>query len=301
MDRSKGLSRRLVLLGSAGLFVLAGSPCRLGGCRRRPDTRIDSDTGWAPSGAGPMPPSASSVTAWTRPPTAIAAPASANGTTSNTRENNAPPPPTASARTLITNAQYAAFRRGHRAPGARCGRGDLESYRLIHPYERTRRHAWSGGQPPAGRADHPVVLVSHGDARAYADWLSAETGLTWRLPTWREWEKAARGSDGRIFPWGDDWDPARLNSHDQGPFDTLPVGSFPDGRQPLRPAGRGGPGLRMDGERDQTRALRGARRLLGRFRLRRLPPRRPPQPPARPQAHPGRLPASEIVLVVEGN
>jgi formylglycine-generating enzyme required for sulfatase activity len=70
-----------------------------------------------------------------------------------------------------------------------------------------------------------VVLVSHADAKAYAAWLSAETGLSWRLPSEREWEKAARGSEGWRFPWGDDWDPDRLNSHDGGPFDTLPVGS----------------------------------------------------------------------------
>ncbi len=115
------------------------------------------------------------------------------------------------------------------------------SYGLIHPYARTRRHAWIGGEPPEGRPDHPVVLVSHDDARAYATWLSEVTGLTWRLPTWQEWEKAARGLDGRVFPWGDDWDPARLNSHDEGPFDTLPVGSFPEGASPfglLDPAGQ---------------------------------------------------------------
>ena len=135
-------------------------------------------------------------------------------------------------RTLITNAQYAAFvtATGHRVPDvdAETWRG----YRLIHPYERTRRHAWVDGTPPPGRENHPVVLVSHDDAEAYAAWLSAETGRTWRLPTELEWEKAARGPDGRIFPWGDTFDPALLNSHDAGPFDTLPVSSRPAGASP---------------------------------------------------------------------
>ena len=135
-------------------------------------------------------------------------------------------------RTLITNAQYAAFveATGYRAPDV-----DPETwkgYRLIHPYARTRRHAWAEGRPPPGRETHPVVLVSHGDAVAYAGWLRSQTGRPWRLPTELEWEKAARGPEGRIFPWGDEFDPARLNSHDSGPFDTLPVGSFPAGDSP---------------------------------------------------------------------
>jgi formylglycine-generating enzyme required for sulfatase activity len=144
-------------------------------------------------------------------------------------------------RTLITNRHYQDFvaATGHPVPDV--DEATWRSYGLIHPYARTRRHAWIGGEPPEGRPAHPVVLVSHDDARAYATWLSEVTGLTWRLPTWQEWEKAARGLDGRVFPWGDDWDPARLNSHDEGPFDTLPVGSFPEGASPfglLDPAGQ---------------------------------------------------------------
>ena len=144
-------------------------------------------------------------------------------------------------RTLITNRLYAAFveATGHPAPDV--DPRTWAGYGLIHPYERTRRHAWRDGRPPPGREDHPVVLVSHGDAQAFAAWLSAETGRLWRLPTVLEWEKAARGGDGRRFPWGDGWDPARLNSHDRGPFDTLPVGSFPEGASPyglLDPAGQ---------------------------------------------------------------
>jgi formylglycine-generating enzyme required for sulfatase activity len=68
--------------------------------------------------------------------------------------------------------------------------------------------------------------------QAYAAWLSQQTGAVWRLPTEVEWEKAARGSDGRYFPWGRGFNPQLLNSHDRGPFDTVPVASFPDGASP---------------------------------------------------------------------
>lgn len=56
--------------------------------------------------------------------------------------------------------------------------------------------------------DWPVFLVDHHAARAYAAWLAARTGLPWRLPTELEWEKAARGVDGRPYPWGDRFDPS---------------------------------------------------------------------------------------------
>lgn len=143
-------------------------------------------------------------------------------------------------RSLVTNADYARFVAASGHPAPEVDRATWESYGLVHPYEHTRRHAWVGGVPPAGREDHPVVLVSHADAEAYAAWLSAATGERWRLPGALEWEKAARGSDGRRFPWGMAWDPSRANTHDAGPFDTTAVGSYPDGASPygmLDPAG----------------------------------------------------------------
>lgn len=135
-------------------------------------------------------------------------------------------------KTAVTNRQYAAFldETGHRPPDVT--EDTWQSYGLIHPYDRTRRHAWYKGKPPSGRAQHPVVLVAHADALAYAEWLTRKTGRAWRLPSELEWEKAARGADGRVFPWGNSFDPAKLNSHDHGPFDTLPVGSFPKGQSP---------------------------------------------------------------------
>ncbi len=143
-------------------------------------------------------------------------------------------------RTLVTNADYARFVAATGRPAPDVDAATWASYGLIHPYARTRRHAWVEGRPPRGREDHPVVLVSHADALAYAAWLSAQTGQTWRLPTQLEWEKAARGTDGRTFPWGMDWDPTKANTDDLGPFDTTPVGAYPGGESPygmLDPAG----------------------------------------------------------------
>ncbi len=136
-------------------------------------------------------------------------------------------------RTPITNDQYAGFVRatGHRAPGVDAK--TWKSYRLIHPFGRTRRHAWVKGVVPRGRGSHPVVLVSQPDANAYAAWLSRRTGKRWRLPMEDEWEKAARGTKGAIFPWGARFDGRLLNSHDFGPFDTVPVGRYPKGASPF--------------------------------------------------------------------
>ncbi|WP_136657216.1 SUMF1/EgtB/PvdO family nonheme iron enzyme [Nitratireductor sp. XY-223] len=134
--------------------------------------------------------------------------------------------------TPVTNADYSLFLKETGHPPPSVGREEWDGYGLIHPYERARPYIWKSAEPPTGREDHPVVMVSYDDTLAYAFWLNGKTGANWRLPTEAEWEKAARGPDGAYFPWGNDFDPALLNSHDAGPFATMPVGRFPDGASP---------------------------------------------------------------------
>jgi formylglycine-generating enzyme required for sulfatase activity len=79
-----------------------------------------------------------------------------------------------------------------------------------------------------------VIFTSWNEASAFCLWLSQRDGREYRLPTEAEWEFAGRGTDGRIFPWGNQWDPHRCNSAEEGSdFDqTSPVTQFPAGASP---------------------------------------------------------------------
>jgi formylglycine-generating enzyme required for sulfatase activity len=92
---------------------------------------------------------------------------------------------------------------------------------------------WKGDQYPEGMGDHPVVYVTWHDAVAYCKWLSEKTGKPYRLPSEAEWERAARGTDAREFPWGNEWDAKKCNSKEGGPGTTTPVGQYsPHGDSP---------------------------------------------------------------------
>ncbi|MCC6207956.1 MAG: formylglycine-generating enzyme family protein [Gammaproteobacteria bacterium] len=101
----------------------------------------------------------------------------------------------------VTNAQYARFvaETDHRPP--------------LH---------WENGRVPPGQELHPVTMVSWYDAAAYASWAGK------RLPNEAEWEKAARGPDGRRWPWGDVMDAGRLNTYYQV-GSTTEVTRYPGG------------------------------------------------------------------------
>ncbi len=82
------------------------------------------------------------------------------------------------------------------------------------------------GTYPIELADHPVTNVTWDEAQAFCEWAGK------RLPSETEWEKAARGEDGRLYPWGDNWQTNLANTQEANFGTTRAVGSYPDGVSP---------------------------------------------------------------------
>lgn len=114
----------------------------------------------------------------------------------------------------VTNSQYKEFidATGHRVP--------------FLDEERAKGYNWENGTFPSGRANHPVVLVSWDDMCAYAEWAGK------RLPTEVEWEKAARGIDGRKYPWGNEEPDNTLCNFSNHEGGTTPVDKYEKGKSP---------------------------------------------------------------------
>ncbi|MHB8752861.1 MAG: formylglycine-generating enzyme family protein [Aggregatilineales bacterium] len=80
--------------------------------------------------------------------------------------------------------------------------------------------------------NHPRENVSWYAAMAFCRWLTAKLSYEVRLPTEEEWERAARGTDGRFFPYGNEFDPGKGNTAETGIGQTSAVGIFPGGASP---------------------------------------------------------------------
>ena len=125
-------------------------------------------------------------------------------------------------RTEVTNSDYHEFvlDTGRATPGA--------------GVDWAGRWAWADGKPKPGTEGDPVFLVTWQDADAYCTWAHK------RLPSEREWERAARGDDGRRWAWGDEWGQpeTRCNwfdgeGHPDGHAHVAPADSFPEGASPF--------------------------------------------------------------------
>lgn len=103
-----------------------------------------------------------------------------------------------------------------------------------------RPTTWYLGAYPWDRSNHPVAGISAEHADAYARWLSERTGHPWRLPTEAEWEYAAKGPEGRPYPWEGAFDPEAANTRESGVHTTTPVGAFPAGQAPFGAHDMGG-------------------------------------------------------------
>lgn len=106
--------------------------------------------------------------------------------------------------------------------------GDYQCF--LETTERPAPGHWPDGSLPQGQERHPVVSLTYSEALSYAQWAGK------RLPTEQEWEKAARSTDGRLWPWGHRFDERLCNSMWRLAFEqrgTTAVGSFsPQGDSP---------------------------------------------------------------------
>jgi formylglycine-generating enzyme required for sulfatase activity len=122
----------------------------------------------------------------------------------------------------VTNERYRAFIEAGGYENQRYWSDEGWKWKTKHNI--TSPQYWNDGT--WNKPDHPVVGVSYFEAEAHATWAGK------RLPTEQEWEKAARGEDGRQYPWGEEFDKNRCNSRESGIGHTTPVTQYPQGVSP---------------------------------------------------------------------
>jgi len=114
---------------------------------------------------------------------------------------------------------------------------NLQYSRFVEDMRREPPAHWQQGRIPEGKEDHPVVRVAWADADAFCSWLSrrirSNRGGAVQLPTEAQWEFAARGAEGRRYPWGED-EPTPDHANFGGEVgDTTAVGRYRKGSTPL--------------------------------------------------------------------
>lgn len=133
----------------------------------------------------------------------------------------------------VTQAQFAEYVTAGHAPPPAIDATAWQAQGFTQDYAtEVERFVWRDGGPPAQREDHPVVLVTWAEADRYCTWRGELAGAKRGLPTAHQFEKAARGDTGVSYPWGNTFEPTKLNSAVGGPRDTVPVGTFTVGASP---------------------------------------------------------------------
>lgn len=103
---------------------------------------------------------------------------------------------------------------------------NIEYYSFIYNTGHRVPKNWTGFHYAQGEANFPVAGVSKSDAIAYCEWISKNLKVQYRLPNEAEWEKASRGTESRIYPWGDFFDPWRCNTLESAKRSTTQNGSY---------------------------------------------------------------------------
>jgi formylglycine-generating enzyme required for sulfatase activity len=103
---------------------------------------------------------------------------------------------------------------------------NAEYARFLAATGHTPPQHWTDGRPPEDLSDHPVVFVTWNDAATYAEWAGKS------LPSGQQWEKAARGTRGTVYPWGDQPTPAKCNVRENGVGSTTAVTCYQSGVSP---------------------------------------------------------------------
>lgn len=106
---------------------------------------------------------------------------------------------------------------------------NLQYKKFVTATGHTPPEDWKNGTFPVGKDTYPVIYVTWEDAQAYAKWAGK------RLPTEAEWEKAARGTENSLYPWGDTFQRNNVNTSQGGPGTLTPVGKYEKGKSGYGP------------------------------------------------------------------